>query len=515
MQYFIRYALIFVCVSQYLLTFAQIKPPVPVCYNGLSADLMPSGTVTLLADAFNAGSYDKNAPLKSLKLKVQSPAPKLNDLYNPAFASDSITFDCIGWKSVGLWVGNPSGVWAFCESYIKIENNLGAKNVPACPDIPDVFCNEGKKVEIAYGTGSQSCSWNGLKQYKVNNGAWMPPKTFIELKNNPYCAPSGSKFTVEMKPPSGNILTGVSTLDIVLISKHILGTATLKNPNAQLAADVNCNGVISTADLVAMRKVILGTAKTFPCNKTWIIKPLTPGIVRQNDTTLSLNITQDTTMRFLPIQLGDVNGSAAECGLATGKENKQYFFPMNEKILNSGETYTLKLDNEVLDGYQFTLDYDSEALELLQIDDNSAAVEVGKITTSQLKGEQFEAVFKVKKQISVATAFHLNSDKTSKEGYIDDERFDIDFSFAQQKKLVVSQNQPNPFAGQTQIRFYTQSDNIYHFAIIDAFGRVIQQIAKTPVKGENIIDINLPQSGVYYYSITQNAEKIIKKMVAQ
>ena len=51
---------------------------------------------------------------------------------------------------------------------------------------------------------------------------------------------------------------GVSTLDLVLIQRHIfLGLTKLDSPEKLLAADVNKDGKVTASDLVELRKLIL------------------------------------------------------------------------------------------------------------------------------------------------------------------------------------------------------------------------------------------------------------------
>ena len=70
-----------------------------------------------------------------------------------------------------------------------------------------------------------------------------------------------------------NPSNGVSTFDLVLISKHILGTAPFTNCFQHIAADVNKNGQATTFDLVELRKIILGIYSSFPSNTSWRFIP--------------------------------------------------------------------------------------------------------------------------------------------------------------------------------------------------------------------------------------------------
>ncbi len=53
-------------------------------------------------------------------------------------------------------------------------------------------------------------------------------------------------------------LNGVTTIDLVCISQHILGSFPLLSPYYMIAADANMSGSITTFDIVSFRKLILG-----------------------------------------------------------------------------------------------------------------------------------------------------------------------------------------------------------------------------------------------------------------
>jgi hypothetical protein len=61
----------------------------------------------------------------------------------------------------------------------------------------------------------------------------------------------------------GNVLEDVSTLDIVLGARHILGVQSLSSPYEIIAGDVNLSQTFTTFDLIQMRKVILNIESAF------------------------------------------------------------------------------------------------------------------------------------------------------------------------------------------------------------------------------------------------------------
>ena len=65
-------------------------------------------------------------------------------------------------------------------------------------------------------------------------------------------------------------LYNVSTLDLVLIMRHILGIQPFSNPYKIIAADINGDYKVSSFDLLVLRKLILGVITEFPTNEPWL-----------------------------------------------------------------------------------------------------------------------------------------------------------------------------------------------------------------------------------------------------
>ncbi len=112
---------------------------------------------------------------------------------------------------------------------------------------------------------------------------------------------------------------GVSTFDMVLIRRHILGSDTLDTPYKIIAADANNSGAVTTFDLVEIRKLILQINDDFPNNYAWRFvdaaytfpNPLNPFQEAFPESIIVNEVTQDiTNLDFIGIKIGDVNGSA-------------------------------------------------------------------------------------------------------------------------------------------------------------------------------------------------------------
>lgn len=115
---------------------------------------------------------------------------------------------------------------------------------------------------------------------------------------------------------------GLSTLDIVLIQRHLLGIAPFSSPFEYIAADVDGNHMLTTMDMVCIRKVILGLSHSFPIEKSWefISKgyhfpdPTNPWEEPYPTSIGNLDLDYNDLdllhkINFRVVKLGDVNGS--------------------------------------------------------------------------------------------------------------------------------------------------------------------------------------------------------------
>lgn len=84
--------------------------------------------------------------------------------------------------------------------------------------------------------------------------------------------PMGGNYTITPVKDTNDI-NGISTFDMVLISKHILGVQALDSPWKIIAADANKNNSVTTTDIVEVRKLILGLSTTFQSNTSWRFFP--------------------------------------------------------------------------------------------------------------------------------------------------------------------------------------------------------------------------------------------------
>ena len=167
---------------------------------------------------------------------------------------------------------------------------------------------------------------------------------------------------------NGDAGNGLSTLDVIIAQKHILGVQRLDSPYKLLAADVNQSESISTIDLINMRKVILGIESTFSSNLVWKFVPATyqfpdpsepfEEVIANNQMTFSDN--PSTYYKFIGVKLGDLNGSAEMAidhnEIVTRNGQQPVVMTVADNWLEAGQvyevTFTIK-DFASITGYQF------------------------------------------------------------------------------------------------------------------------------------------------------------------
>jgi hypothetical protein len=109
-----------------------------------------------------------------------------------------------------------------------------------------------------------------------------------------------------------NKLNGLSTLDLILIQRHVVLLDTISNIYNGIAADVNQNGIISTADALIAQRQILGLDSLIQNSSNWVFYPSSQSLSSVYPYGLanaSLISSGSDSIDFTGIRLGDVNNS--------------------------------------------------------------------------------------------------------------------------------------------------------------------------------------------------------------
>ena len=137
----------------------------------------------------------------------------------------------------------------------------------------DDICAVGHIFQVSAETesGNPIAAWNYYVDYHDDNftncryHGLSPDGSTV---SRCVCILQNTEQNVVLKK-ADNPLNGVSTYDLVLISKHILGLLPLSSGFNILAGDANMSGSLTTFDIAEIRKLILGIYTDFPVANSW------------------------------------------------------------------------------------------------------------------------------------------------------------------------------------------------------------------------------------------------------
>ncbi len=534
-------------ICEYNFTVKDCKAPTVVCTNGLSVNIMPTGTVQLWATDFLQYAQDNCTPPTATisgpnKITFAVRKAGTGTGFPVDAAGDPVTnviFTCaeLGQQPVELWARDLAGNADYCQTFVQVSDN----NNNCIP-----FDPTGIAGALKTETG------DGVEDANVN--LIMGPVNLFDLTDaqGVYSFASVPKNTDYTITPlkDDNPLNGVSTYDLVLISKHILGLEPLNTPYKMIAADANKSNSITTFDIVVLRKLILGIYSELPDNTSWrfvdkgftFLQPQNPFTPAFPESILG-NSGVYLSDEFVAIKVGDVNNSVIPNSFASVKDRSAgtLLFDTEDRNVEAGEIFTATLNPaEQTEGFQFTLNIrDLEILEMLpgegMTPDNfgifqdavtvSAENTPGKfaIRLRALKPGKLSRMLSVSSRITRAEAYGF---ATESNGMANGEPTNLDIALRFNSPSGISivpvgfelyQNQPNPFGSKTVIGFHLPQAGKATLTIDDASGRELFRQTGVFEKGYNSMEISrlqLNETGVLYYRLDTDSGSAVRKMVA-
>ncbi|MBP6827728.1 MAG: T9SS type A sorting domain-containing protein, partial [Saprospiraceae bacterium] len=540
---------------EYTFVVKDCKAPTVVCHNGLSVNIMPTQMVQLWATDFLQYAEDNCTPPTAttpgpnqikfaIRKKGQGTDFPVDALDNPI---TNVTFTCaeLGKQFVELWAMDLAGNADFCETFIEVQDN----NNNCVPNNPDNISVAGVlKTEMDEGVEDANINLQagGISSFKTsdNLGNYM----FLDA------VPLGSDYTVT-PTKDDNPLNGVSTFDLVLISKHILGLQPLTSPYKMIAADANKSNSITTFDIVEVRKLILGIYNELPNNTSWrfidkdyvFSQPTNPFAIQFPETKSVANVQTDQLADdFVGVKIGDVNNTAIANSFTSADDRSAgtLLFDVQDRTLKAGEVFEVTFKGaEQVQGFQFTLNL--AGLEVMDIVENDLVkrgnfgVFSDALTTSvdvpvaSAAATEFTVKFRAIKSGKLSNMLGVSSRITRAEAYRyssldhDDNdamtQLDVALRFNNGATSTIAgvgfelyQNQPNPFVNKTMIGFHLPQATEATLTIYDETGRMLFMQKGQFSKGYNAVAIDralLNTTGVMYYKLETATDAATKKMI--
>jgi len=515
------------------------KAPTPYCID-ISTALMENGMVELWACDFDLGSFDNCTSEENLRFTFTETKPQNDPNFNNVSNCSSRVFDCDDLENspvmVQMYVWDEKDNFDFCEVMLSLVDNQGG-------------CDAGNGIRIAGKITSPSST--SVEEIEVTLISSEIDMIKYDMTNTDGAFAFGNNPNeVNYHLSASNdedYLNGVSTLDLVLIQRHILGLASLDNAYKVIAADINNDEKLTASDLLQLRKLILGVVVELPDNDSYnfVNAEQTFDDINQPwpvQTQITINdLDHDMEdQNFVAIKVGDVNGNASYNNLATEEATTR-----SNQTLQLSSTYSggslgekgsfsiLSESNEDLYGLQMVLDVNGLSnvtlkSGMLTIDESNFKVEGNSVKISwsssnavELKSGQ--SLFTIEGVAIDASSSNITVDVASNhslksEGYINNLKVaDIELSTRSEREIVfaVTQNEPNPFKESTQIAYSIPVDGEVTLTVMDITGKIVMTSSKQSTKEGyfTILESDLNGSGIYYYSIASGESVITKKMI--
>jgi len=435
-KYLIKWVVEDRCGNRSYCTYSLIvndgKKPSPYCISSLATAVMNSdGSIAIWAKDFDRGAFDNCTPSNQLTFTFFGALPVENlrnvvhyfkgkgelateaeykdgvaQKWLPEFNTSGLLFSCADIPNgisqqiaVDVSVTDLSGNQDYCTVNLLLQDNTNF-----CPDNTSMYSISGKAL---FGTlpveGVEVVLTSTLpEQNKTSKTSTTGAFMFQGL-------PGGFQYGLSMSDQRG-FLNGISTLDLVMIQRHILGLDAFSDPRKVIAADVDNNGRVSSSDLIALRKGILGIASEFPNGQhSWrfiradykfpdLNQPFPFGEKYEYQTLNENKINQN----FFAIKIGDVNQSATvnpDDRSTEIRSSKPLVLTMDHVNGKRGDLIRVPVMNATeteVYGFQYTMSFDPSMLTF-------EGVEGGKYVGEQNMG------LHLTKQGLITTAWHYQT----------------------------------------------------------------------------------------------------------
>lgn len=526
------------CISYFMVV--DNIPPTPYCVN-LSTALMENGQVELWACDFDLGSFDNCTEQENLRFTFSDVLPQNDPSYNPQSQCSSKIFTCddvidaAGFVlTVDVYVWDEKNNYDYCSVFLTLVDNQNS-----CEDVGNMPTAQiGGTVVTGFGEEIENVQvelYSAQPEYPVDK-LTDASGHYIFTKNNMY-----TEYELRASKEDSP-LNGVSTLDLVLIQKHILGLEYLNDPYLMIAADVNNDGNISAIDLLELRKLILGVYNYFPNNEAW--RFVDEGSIPSNsqpwgfDEVRTIPYLDNNMMQedFIGVKVGDVNRSVIMNSQDEElPEMNSIDILFEDKHYEAGDVFTttLSLEQEFdITGFQFVLKANDLMISDIRYSDlefnqtNFAIHDNQKLAFSWNADRPADVQnlitveFTALADGSLSNNLSIASEMTRSEVYLGEQNEIIPLTLTgrnnSEHTFELFQNTPNPFSNSTVISFNLPERSEVSLSIMDVTGRIIMSTNGVYDRGLNNIEISsndLRSNGILYYRLDAGKHTATKKMI--
>ncbi|MEL6357001.1 MAG: hypothetical protein AAFQ37_08745, partial [Bacteroidota bacterium] len=347
-------------------------------------------------------------------------------------------------------------------------------------------------------------------------------------------------------------MNGVTTQDILIISRHILGLNSFDTPAQYIAADANRSEEITVVDIIAIRRLILGLDDSFQSNTSWRFVHAdyqfpdwtNPWAENFPEVANFNNLSGNGLANFVAVKVGDLSGNAdpnhggsnLQDNIEVRSGSATLATEVGQLSASSVTEIPVYASTANLIGLQASINL-AEGVQLVDIIDGQATaannfglrmvneglltfsydVTPGTISTDE---PLFTLVVSSNSDVATAEAIRVNDRYTRAEAYTNaGDLLNLSLSVngrnTEVSSAVLYQNIPNPVAEFTTIGFDLTTAAEAQISVQDATGRTLLVRKMDAVAGYNSLRINRAElaNGVLSYTIVAGDFTATRQMV--
>ncbi|MDH3649747.1 MAG: T9SS type A sorting domain-containing protein [Saprospiraceae bacterium] len=520
-------------------TVVDCVKPTPICVSSTTLRLLPldvdqNGSIDtavgeIWAIELDVSSHD-NCQAELTDFRIRWRGTGVTDengiLLPPDSTDNKLTLGCIdvGQRTAEMWVVDRWGNADFCEVLIIIQGpeegcsgelgkvNGNVSNIIGA-GVPEVILSLEQDGTLIREAVSDKIGNYSFGDYLMDE---QPHRLTPSKEDDP--------------------VVGISTIDIIKISKHLLSKEEFSSSLYFKAADANGDGNVSVLDIITLRKLLLGKIDNLPTEKLWYFF----NFKNESSSLLTLGSSYRDYLGFTGIKIGDLNGDAVS-GRSPGRSAKDLY------VLTNADQEFVETDRLVipiiasedirLQGFQMEVGFDKEKIDGLEIEskrltitEEAYSVSDSKVLCSWYADEAYDirsgdTLFTLIAQ--AITSGQLSESLAMQDRYLTSELYlasdsirSIRWDWSERKDLermlVVGQNFPNPFVYESNFEVSVPQSGMVDFIIYNTHGQLLKNETKYLEKGMyrySISKDDLGPIGIYFYRISTSYDQQTRKVI--